>query len=188
MSKLEEIRRKYPEYDELSDYDLATGVYDKFYADQIDRDEFFQRLGVNPAFEEMSTTDYALGLVPELGKGVARGFGKGLLGAGAGLAAVADSATNKLGFDDLIDSGEDNELIRLANEGKRAIDDSIGIGDAYRDSYAVKLSEALGSLSSFALPGLGAAGLAGRLGAGVAARGVAGTAAVTATGAGFGGD
>ncbi len=188
MSKLEEIRRKYPEYDELSDYDLATGVYDKFYADQIDRDEFFQRLGVNPAFEEISTTDYALGLVPELGKGVARGFGKGLLGAGAGLAAVADSATNKLGFDDLIDSGEDNELIRLANEGKRAIDDSIGIGDAYRDSYAVKVSEALGSLSSFALPGLGAAGLAGRLGAGVAGRGVAGTAAVTATGAGFGGD
>ncbi len=171
----------------MSDYDLADALYKKQYSD-MDRGEYFNKLGINAAYEEMSGTDYALGLGGEMVAGVGRGLGKGLLGIGAGLAGIADAATNKVGLEDLIDSGEDNELIRLANEGKRAIDDSIGVGDAYRDSYAVKVSEALGSIASFAVPGLGVAGAAGRLGAGVAARGAAGSGATYVSGAGFGAD
>ena len=184
---LASFREQYPQYDDLSDYELADALHQKQYPD-MDRGEYFNKLGINAAYEEMSGTDYALGLGGEMVAGVGRGLGKGLLGIGAGLAGIADAATNKVGLEDLIDSGEDNELIRLANEGKRAIDDSIGVGDAYRDSYAVKVSEALGSIASFAVPGLGVAGAAGRLGAGVAARGAAGTGATVASGAGFGAD
>ena len=44
---LAEIRKKYPEYDDLSDQQLADAFYNKFYAD-MPRAEFDQKIGIQP--------------------------------------------------------------------------------------------------------------------------------------------
>jgi len=71
-----------------------------------------------PAEEESGFTlaDFGEG-AKEYGKSIVRGFGSGLLSAGSGLAELADVATDRLGLEDLIDSGDESELIRLANYG-----------------------------------------------------------------------
>ncbi len=188
MSQLARFREQYPQYDDISDYDLATNLYDTFYDGKIDKSDYFQQLGINQAYEEMSTAEYALGLPSELLAAPVRGLGKGLLTAGAGLAHIADAGTNLVGLEDLIDSGEENEIIRLANEGKRAIDSAIGVDEAYKDSYAVKVGEALGSIASFAIPGFGVAKAAGTLGASAKAAGALGSGSTIAAGGGFGAD
>ena len=65
-------------------------------------------------FNQPKGVDYYAGVPVEMGKGLVRGFGSGLLSAGAGLAELADVGTDLIGLDDLIDSGDENELIRLA--------------------------------------------------------------------------
>ena len=202
MAGLVSFREQHPEYDDLSDYDLATSLYDKFYDGKIERETYFKELGINQEYEEMSTVDYALGLPSELLAAPVRGLGQGLLSSGAGLAHIADAATNRAGdfatylgaedvgssLESLIDSGEENEIIRLANEGKQALDSALGVDEAYRDSYAVKVSEALGSIASFAVPGLGLAKVAGALGASAKAAGAIGSGSTFASGSGFGAD
>ena len=121
----------------------------------------------------------------EMGKGFARGFGGGLLSAGAGLAELADVATDTIGLENLIDSGDENEIIRLANEGKENLNEAFGVGNQYKDNYLVKLSEGLGSIGSFFVPG-GVAGLAGKAASGARAAKIAATTATTTAGIGFG--
>ncbi len=129
---------------------------------------------------------YYAGVPLEVGKGVVRGFGSGLLSAGAGLAELADVGTDFIGLEDLIDSGNENEIIRLANEGKQAINESLGVGDAYKDNYLVKLGEGLGSIGSFFVPG-GALGLGAKaLGGAARAQRIATTAGATTAGVGTG--
>jgi hypothetical protein len=48
MATIAEIRAQYPQYDDLSDMDLADRLHAKFYAD-LPKDEFYQRAGVTPA-------------------------------------------------------------------------------------------------------------------------------------------
>ena len=124
-------------------------------------------------YEDETTT---AGLAFETAKAIPRGFGKGLLSSGAGLAGLANTITDNIGLENLIDEGEDNEIIRLANQGKKAIDETMGVGDQYRDKWLVKAGEGLGSIGSFLVPG-GAGALIGR-----------GTAklATASAGAGFG--
>ena len=146
MTALTDFRTKYPQYDNISDKDLADALHRKYYSD-LDVNDYYQRLGLDQG------TNY-LELTGEMGKGVVRVFGSGLLSAGAGLAELADVGTDFIGLEDLIDSGNENELIRLANEGKQALNESLGVGDLYKDNYLVKLSEGLGSIGSFFVPGL----------------------------------
>ena len=138
--------------------------------------------------EEMGTVEYGLGLAPEIVKGFGRGFGKGILSGVGGLAEIADSATDLIGLEGLIDSGDENALINLANKGKKSIDETIGVGDEYKDNYLVKLGEGFGSIASFFVPGAGAAGIAGKLGAGAKAAGLIGTSSAVGIGAGTGAD
>ena len=177
MSKLLEFREKYPQYDRVPDQELVDAFYEKYYSG-MDVDDFYQQIGFDPS------TDY-LELSGEVGKGLARGFGSGLLSAGAGLAELADVATDFVGLEGLIDSGDENELIRLANEGKQALNESMGVGLNYRDNYLVKLGEGLGSIGSFFVPG-GALGLAGKVAGGARAAKIAGTAGATGAGVGVG--
>lgn len=179
MSGLTVFREKYPQYKDLTDEEVVDGLYDKYYSN-LDLDEYHRQMG----FNQPKGVDYYAGVPVEMGKGLVRGFGSGLLSAGAGLAELADVGTDLIGLDDLIDSGDENELIRLANEGKQALNESLGLGDAYKDNYLVKLSEGLGSIGSFFVPG-GAFGL-GAKGLGAAARGQRIAATVGATGAGVG--
>jgi hypothetical protein len=104
----------------------------------------------------------------ELGKAVTRGLGGALLSSAAGLAELADIATDRLGFEDLIDSGEDNELIRLANAGQEALQETLGASEPYRDLWFTKFGEGVGSVGAFFLP-TGILGAAGRA-AGLAAK------------------
>jgi hypothetical protein len=121
----------------------------------------------------------------ELGKAVTRGLGGALLSSAAGLAELADIATDRLGFEDLIDSGEDNELIRLANAGQEALQETLGASEPYRDLWFTKFGEGVGSIGSFFLP-TGILGAAGRA-AGLAAKTTTGlqtAGAITAVGLG----
>jgi hypothetical protein len=104
----------------------------------------------------------------EFGKAVTRGLGGALLSSAAGLAELADIATDRLGFEDLIDSGEDNELIRLANAGQEALQETLGASEPYRDLWFTKFGEGVGSVGAFFLP-TGLIGAAGRA-AGLAAK------------------
>ena len=106
--------------------------------------------------EEMGAIDYGLGMPLEIGKGLVRGFGQGVLSTASGAAQLADAATDLLGAEDLIDSGNENFLINLADQGTKAIEKNLGLDEEYKDSYLVKLGEGLGSIGSiFASGGIG---------------------------------
>jgi hypothetical protein len=122
----------------------------------------------------------------EFGKAVTRGLGGALLSSAAGLAELADVVTDRLGFEDLIDSGEDNELIRLADAGQEALQETLGASEPYRDLWFTKFGEGVGSIGSFFLP-TGILGAAGRA-AGLAAKTTTGLqkAGTRATAVGFG--
>ena len=136
--------------------------------------------------EEIGTLDYAVGMPLEVTKGVTRGFTKGLLSSASGLAEIADAATDYIGAEDLIDSGNENWLINLANQGKQAIDENLGIDEQYKDSYLVKLGEGLGSIGSIFVPG-GAAGLLGKAASGAKAAKYSGLIGSGSAGVGLGG-
>ena len=50
MASIQEIRSQYPQYDQLSDEDLARALHGKFYSD-MDFGEFSERIGLAPAQE-----------------------------------------------------------------------------------------------------------------------------------------
>lgn len=109
------------------------------------------------------------GSVVEFAKSIPREFAGAFLSAGEGLAELADAGANTLGFDDLIDSGDDNELVRLAREGRKSLDASFLGGDvAYQDEWFTKFGGALGTMASFLTPA-GAAKLVGATGKGLGA-------------------
>jgi len=100
----------------------------------------------------------------EFGKAMVRGFGESFLSAGEGIAELADAATNKIGLENAIDSGDENALVNFARQGKEVIANSaLGADPLYQDAWFTKFGGALGSIASFATPvgivrGLGLAG------------------------------
>jgi len=102
-----------------------------------------------------------LGQIGETGKAIPRGFARGILSSVEGLAELADAATNFIGLDNLIDSGDENELVRLVRAGKESLNEGfMGADEAYQDAWLTKFGEGLGSMASFLTPG-GVARLAG---------------------------
>ena len=146
--------------------------------------QLFVLYGDQAYLPDADNDSYDLELAGETGKAVVRGFGKGLLSAVGGLSALANTVTDNIGLEELIDSGEENEVIRLANQGKKAIDESIGVGDEYRDRWLVGAAEGFGSIGSIFVGG-GIGGLAGRAGGLSGAAKGAGVGSVI-TGAGLG--
>jgi hypothetical protein len=160
MKSLSDIRAMYPEYERVPDKELADAIYNKFYSDRIEIDDYYSKIGfIQPEEKPFGVAEYAQAPL-ELGKAVTRGLGGALLSSAAGLAELADIATDRLGFEDLIDSGEDNELIRLANAGQEALQETLGASEPYRDLWFTKFGEGVGSLGAFLLitRGLGGAG------------------------------
>ena len=141
-----------------------------------DAEELFQSY-----YESKRTTG---GQLFESAKGVGRGFANAFLTAGEGLAELADAATDFVGAEDLIDSGEDNALVMAAREGRAAVDEAMGADSAYRDTWATKFGEGLGSFASFFTPA-GAIKLLGMAGKGATALKATGMGSLAAgTGAG----
>jgi hypothetical protein len=106
-------------------------------------------LGEDPFEGQRTLSGQAL----ETGKGVARGFLGSFATLGEGLAEQADALTNFLGAEDLIDSGEDNELVRLSRDANRSLQEKLGGDIEYRDQFMTKFGEGLGSFGSFIVPG-----------------------------------
>jgi hypothetical protein len=176
----------YPEYERVPDKELADAIYNKFYSDRIEIDDYYSKIGfIQPEEKPFGVAEYAQAPL-EFGKAVTRGLGGALLSSAAGLAELADVVTDRLGFEDLIDSGEDNELIRLADAGQEALQETLGASEPYRDLWFTKFGEGVGSIGSFFLP-TGILGAAGRA-AGLAAKTTTGLqkAGTRATAVGFG--
>jgi len=121
-------------------------------------------LGFDPFEDERTASGQAF----ETAKGVGRGFANAFLSAGEGLAELADAGTNAIGLEDLIDSGDENDLVRAAREGRAAIDEAMGADIEYRDQWLTKFGEGVGSFASFFTPA-GAVRLAGLAGKGIQA-------------------
>ena len=115
--------------------------------------------------EEQPQETTALGQAGETLKAIPRGFGRTLLTAAEGAGELADAATNFVGLENLIDSGDDNALVSAARQGQKAINESwLGVDDAYQDEWLTKFGEGLGSMATFFTPtaALRLAGLTGR--------------------------
>jgi hypothetical protein len=125
-----------------------------------DMEELFE------AYYERERT--ASGQAFETAKGIGRGFANAFLSAGEGLAELADAGTNAIGLEELIDSGDENDLVRAAREGRAAVDEAMGADAAYRDQWLTKFGEGVGSFASFFTPA-GAVRLAGLAGKGISA-------------------
>ena len=113
-------------------------------------DETAPTPAVEPEIEPERTV---LGQAGEFVKAIPRGFGRTILGSLEGAAELADAATNTIGLESLIDSGEENALVSAARKGQQSLNDSfLGVDKAYEDAWITKFGEGLGSLATFATP------------------------------------
>ena len=90
------------------------------------------------------------GYVSETLAAVPRGFANSFLSMGEGLVELADAGTNLVGLDDLIE--DENEVVGAIREGKRYLDEEFGADAAYKDTWANKFGEGVGSFASFFTP------------------------------------
>ena len=136
---------------------------DRFYRGELNPEELNElayqvgEITGQDLFEGQRT---ASGQAIESGKAFARDFGGSLIGTAEGVAELSDALTNYIGLDNLIDSGEDNELVRLARGARESLSNYITSDPVYRDTFATKFGGGLGSFGSFLVPG-GALKLAG---------------------------
>jgi hypothetical protein len=122
-----EIRQKYPQYNDLSDMELAQGLHKKFYSD-MDFNDFTQKIGVktselNPLTEEQKAKpkeNYLDGVATE---GL-KGFGQGIV---SGLGRYASGLT--LGATDWIDRKTGGNLKALEEDLAQSAKNA-GVGSA----------------------------------------------------------
>ena len=112
---IQEIRAKYPQYENLSDELLAQGLHKKYYPD-MDFADFSQRIGLNT--EKSDNLQDVLGAVTSLDTGATGGFGRklgGLVNA-IGSAPIDALLTDKT----LSESFSDryNEIVKPALEAR----------------------------------------------------------------------
>jgi len=115
---LSEVRDKYPQYKDVPDDKLVNGLYDKFYAGKISRDEFDKKVGYTPApavdnnIESM--TQRLRTNIPELGKSVAKLAPNILTGIAQG---TYDLGSLIPGFDKIVPAPQSvNEIIGLGEQ------------------------------------------------------------------------
>lgn len=145
---------------------LVTNVPDDISRDELARVSIKNNIASASDFEDFFAEQRTVsGQAAEFLKGVPRGFANSFLTAGEGIAELADAATNAVGMDDLIDSGEENELVRASREGRNFINEQLGSDVAYNDTWTTKFGEGIGSFASFFTPAgaLRIAGLAGKV-------------------------
>jgi len=131
-------------------YGVPEGISKKDLAEKLIRNNIATAddLGFDPFEDERTVSGQAF----ETAKGIGRGFANAFLSAGEGLAELADAGTNAIGLEELIDSGDENDLVRAAREGRAAVDEAMGADLAYRDQWLTKFGEGVGSFASFFTP------------------------------------
>ena len=122
-----------------------------------------------------------LGGVGEFFKAIPRGFANSYLSSAEGLAEISDAATNVVGLEEAIDSGDANAMVSFARDGRRAVQGALGANEAYQDLWSTKLGEGVGSFASFFGPA-GFVKLLGLAGKGAAASKAASTGALAVGG------
>ena len=92
MTTIADLKEQYPDYAEVDDKVLADALYNKFYSESVSKNDFLQRVGLEPEGTE-------------LGRGLKRGtettkalVSEGAPGVGKGL---ANDLANFFGFDDV---------------------------------------------------------------------------------------
>jgi len=85
-----------------------------------------------------------LGRVGEFAKGIPRGFASTFASSVEGIGALADVATDAVGLDDLIDSGDENALIYAGRSARDAIDEVLAPAPGYEGLWTTKFGDALG--------------------------------------------
>ena len=149
---IQQIRQKYPQYDNLSDAQLAEALRRKFYPD-LSKEEFEKRIGLRAAPVETTT----LGQVKE--------FGKGLVPGAVGLVESAAVGASALLPEDMEKSARES-IKSVATAAKSPF----AAAEGYEDSVGRKLGEAVGSTVPFLAAGpLGLAGRVAAAGLGVGA-------------------
>lgn len=109
---IQEIRAKYPQYDNLSDEQLAQGLHKKYYPD-MDYTDFSQRIGLA---QSNNTAEDVLGGVTSFDAGYSAGFGRKLGGLINALGSYpVDRAAEALGVENTPTfSDRYNEIVKPA--------------------------------------------------------------------------
>jgi len=138
MAGLDDFRRSYPQYDDISDKELADSLHAKYYSD-MPVDDFYQTLGLDDT-SFLGSVGEAVRRIPG---GLARGITSTFTGAGQ-----------------LIPGLDDDMLVETQRGIDESIRETLGYDPAYDDSNIAAIGEAVGQIGSFMLPGLGLAKLA----------------------------
>lgn len=118
---IQEIRAKYPQYENLSDELLAQGLHKKYYPD-MDFADFSQRIGLNTPKEETNSeiAENVLGGLTSLDTGYSAGFGRKLGGLLNALGSYpVDRAAEVLGVENTPSFADRyNEIVKPAIEAQ----------------------------------------------------------------------
>ena len=60
MITILQLKEKFPQYQSVSDVELAERLYDKYYSDKIDKNNFFQKVFPNIAERKIEETESKL--------------------------------------------------------------------------------------------------------------------------------
>lgn len=115
---IQEIRAKYPQYNNLSDEQLAQGLHKKYYPD-MDFADFSQRIGLSKE-EKTNTAQNVLGGVTSFDTGYTAGFGRKLGGLLNAIGSYpVDRAAEMLGVENAPTfSDRYNEIVKPALEAQ----------------------------------------------------------------------
>lgn len=100
MITISEIRKKYPQYDDLSDEQLADSLHKKYYSD-MPKDEFISKIAMQkqPPDQKSNSLVEALSGIGNLGFGLGKGVAQGVSDFGISAAnLIPQAAENFFGF------------------------------------------------------------------------------------------
>jgi hypothetical protein len=163
---IQEIRAKYPQYDDMSDEQLANGLHKKFYSD-MPVDDFYSRIGFAGAKPAKPTARVADEDEGDFMRGISNipGQIQNVYGAGKVLSGLV---ANKLGAKDtgksLIQSGiesmgegESKQVVKESDEFLKAWEK--GIGTVVTDWLPYQIGSGAGNIAeTLAFMGIGAVG------------------------------
>lgn len=137
MSLISDIRSQYPQYQDLSDKQIADGYHSKYYSD-IPIDDFYKQVGIDDERTLFGIGEEGLGGFGEVVKGIPRGLGVTAL---SGLEGLAQ----------LFDAGNDAFITEALGGAKDYVSelDFLKPKEGYEDALSTKFGQGLGSLGAF---------------------------------------
>lgn len=175
MPTIAEVRKNYPQYNDISDRELADRLHARFYAD-LPKEDFYKRVGVATA--EPDDPNPFTGLGQNIGGSLVSGFGQTLKGI-SGLYGLAsgdfDTSLSRLG-ERAVETGKrikpDDQIAREEAAAARVREAGAGGGwQGFTREASQELVEATRSPSSILAAAIEAApSMAGTIGVGAVAK------------------